>query len=117
MYKRENLGKGKGQLKEIGYKRYRNQIMNFRVTVEEKQKIEKRMELSGLSKQDFFIQSLMNQQVICIGNIKSFTEINRQLLQIEEHLKNVTTLVELDENMMESLRMILELYVGIKRIN
>lgn len=69
MFKRENLPKAKPKAKKNEKNRYRNVIMNFRVTQEEKEKIENRIALSGLNKQDYFIQSLMNQQVICYGNI------------------------------------------------
>ena len=73
MYKRGNLPTAKPKGKKNEKNRRRNVIMNFRVTPEEKRKIESRIELSGLNKQDYFIQSLMNQQVICFGNIRMFS--------------------------------------------
>lgn len=91
----------------------RNKIMNFYVTEEEKEKIEIRIKLSGLTKQEFYVQSMMNQEVICIGNVKTFDEMKKQLLTIEMHLKNVERVDELDKNVLESLRMILELFEGV----
>ena len=41
--------------------------MNFYVTEVEKEFIEIRMKLSGLTKQEFYVQSMMNQKVICLS--------------------------------------------------
>lgn len=114
MFKRDNLPKAHSEKSER--KRYRNVIMNFRVTAEEKERIEKRMELSGLSRQEFFIQSLMYQKVVCIGNVKSFEEINKRLSVIEEQIRNILATEEINQNALESLRMILELYDGLNRV-
>lgn len=113
MFKRDNMPKA--QSKDKKYKKTcpRNKIMNFYVTEEEKEKIEIRMKLSGLTKQEFYVQSMMNQKVICIGNIKTFDEMKKQLLQIGEYLKNITSDSQLDNNVLENLRMILELYHGV----
>ena len=54
IYKRETLGSEKRERRPENWTRERNVILHFRVTEEEKRKIEKRIELSGLSKQDFF---------------------------------------------------------------
>ena len=113
MYRRNNLPKAKPRTKKSEKNRYRNVIMNFRVTTEEKEKIERRVELSGLTRQEFFIQSLMNQKVICIGNVKSFKEIEKRMIEIYRHINCIQMAEELDGNILESLRMILELYKGI----
>lgn len=113
MYKRDNLPKAKPKAKKNEKNRYRNVIMNFRVTQEEKECIESRISLSGLNKQDYFIQSLMNQRVVCHGNIRMFNAVEKRLLEIEEKLRDIQGL-EVDENILVSLRMILELYAGAK---
>ena len=115
MFKRENLSNVKAKQRSNEYIRQRNVILNFRVKPEEKEKITRRMELSGLTKQEFLIQSLLNQKVICIGNTKSFDVIKKRLLEIENHLENIKIADELDENILESLCMILELYEGLNK--
>lgn len=113
MYKRDNLPKAQPKKKKNEKNRYRNVIMNFRVSPEEKEKIESRIAVSGLKKSDYFIQSLMNQIVICHGNIRMFDSIKTQLNLIMRRLENVQSAGDIDENMLESLRMILELYAGL----
>ena len=116
MYKRDNQPEAQPPQKADEHKRARNVILNFRVTVEEKKKIERRMALSGMDKQDFLIQSLMRQKVLCLGNVKTFDEMKKQLFEIKESLNTVNTSDQLDEENLESLRMILELYNGLNKV-
>ena len=89
--------------------------MNFRVTPEEKQLIDERIALSGLPRAEFFIQSCMYQNVITFGNVKTFDGIKKKLLVIDEHLQAVEKSEELDLKILESLRMILEMFAGLER--
>lgn len=89
--------------------------MNFRVTPEEKQLIDERIALSGLPRAEFFIQSCMYQKVITFGNVKTFDWMKKKLLVIDEHLQAVEKSKELDLKILESLRMILEMFAGLER--
>lgn len=89
--------------------------MNFRVTPEEKQLIDERIALSGLPRAEFFIQSCMYQKVITFGNVKTFDGMKKKLLVIDEHLQAVEKSKELDLKILESLRMILEMFAGLER--
>lgn len=94
-------------------KRKRNVIMNFRVTQEEKKLIDDRIALSGLSRADFFIKSCMHQKISTFGNIRTFEEIKRKMVLIDRHLQEVERTEELDVEILESLRMILEMLDGL----
>ena len=109
IYKRENLLPNNKQKSDSCNERKRNRIMNFRTTEEERQMINKRIELSGLPKQDFFITSCMHQPINVIGNVKTFDAIRKEMRVIDEHLRSVATTDELSLEMMESLRTILEI--------
>lgn len=95
-------------------RRKRNVILNFRVSEEEKKLINERITLSGLKKQDFFIQSCMYQKIVTYGNIKTFTEINKRLAYIEKTINSLQSVNELDIELLESLRMILEIFDGLQ---
>lgn len=94
--------------------RVRNQILNFRTTPEERKKIENRIALSGLTKSEFLIQSCMNQKIVVYGNVKVFAEINRQLSAIMEHITSTDFPNNLDDEILENLRTIMELSAGLK---
>lgn len=67
--------------------RKRNVILNFRVTEQEKGLIEKRIELSGLKKSDYFIESCLYQKILVKGNIRTSDKMKEQLAKIADALK------------------------------
>lgn len=115
IYRRKNLVSGVTPKKKNEKNRKRSVIVNFRVTPEEKQLIDERIALSGLPRAEFFIQSCMLQKVITFGNVKTFDAIRKKLLVIDEHLQAVEKSEELDLEILESLRMILEMFAGLER--
>ena len=112
-YRRDNLIAGVTS-KPKSKKRKRSVIMNFRVSPEEKKLIDDRIALSGLGKADFFIRSCMHQKISTFGNIRTFEEIKRKMLLIDKHLQEVERTEELDVEILESLRMILEMLDGLE---
>ena len=115
IYRRENFVSGVTLKKKNEKNRKRSVIVNFRVTPEEKQFIDERIALSGLPRAEFFIQSCMYQKVITFGNVKTFDGIKKKLVVIDEHLQAVQKSEELDLEILESLRMILEMFAGLER--
>ncbi|MBO4701519.1 MAG: DUF1778 domain-containing protein [Lachnospiraceae bacterium] len=84
VYRRENLSKGKRKKKKKDeHARKRNAIINFRVTPEERELIEARIDLSGLTRSEFFIESCLHQHITVIGNVRTFDEISIRLSRIE----------------------------------
>ena len=115
IYRRDNLVSGVVPKKKNEKNRKRSVIVNFRVTPEEKQLVDERIALSGLPKAEFFIQSCMHQKIVTFGNVKTFDVIRKKLLVIDEHLQTVPKSEELDIGVLESLRMILEMFHGLER--
>ena len=66
--------------------RKRNIILNFRVTEQEKNLIEKRIELSGLKKSDYFIESCLYQKILVKGHIRISDKMKEQLARIADAL-------------------------------
>ena len=83
--------------------------MNFRVSPTEKELIETRIKLTGMLKSKFFIQSCLYQTILVKGNIKTFTEIKKQIEQISKQINKNPNLEELEPEQVESLRIILEI--------
>ena len=113
--RRDNLVSGVTTKKKNEKNRKRSVIVNFRVTPKEKKFIDDRIVLSGLPRAEFFIQSCMHQSVITFGNVKTFDAIKKKMLMIDEHLQTVSKSEELDIEVLESLRMILEMFNGLER--
>lgn len=117
IYRRDTLVSGVSPKKKNEKNRKRNTIVNFRVTPEEKQLLDDRIALSGLARADFFIQSCLHQKVVTFGNVKTFDVIRKKLAVVNKHLQEVSKSEELDLEVLESLRMILELFDGLEREN
>lgn len=101
--------KRKSRSKKNEKNRVRNIIMNFRVSSTEKELIETRIKLTGMLKSKFFIQSCLYQRILVKGNIKTFTEIKKQMEQISNQINKNPNLEELEPEQVESLRIILEI--------
>lgn len=97
--------------------RKRNIILNFRVSEKEKHLIEKRIELSGMAKADFLIKSCLHQRIVTYGNVKTFGAIKNQIAVIDKHLMAVQKADELDLEVLESLRAILDILSGLEKEN
>ena len=115
IYRRDNLISGVCPKKKNEKNRKRSVIVNFRVTPEEKQLIDERIALSGLARAEFFINSCMHQKIVTFGNVRTFDEIKRKLAGIDRHLQQIEKSEELDIEVLESLRMILEMLDGLER--
>lgn len=115
IYRRDNLVSGVRPKKKNEKNRKRSVIMNFRVTPEEKQLIDERITLSGLARAEFFINSCMHQKIVTFGNVRTFGEMKRKLAGIDRHLQQIEKSEELDIEVLESLRMVLEMLDGLER--
>lgn len=109
IYRRVTQSGGKPKKKKNEKNRVRNAIINFHVSPTEKELIETRVALSGLSKADFFIESCMYQAILVKGNIKSFNEIKKRMTDIAAAINDNPDISNLSPELMESFRMILEI--------
>lgn len=89
--------------------RLRNQTVCFRATPEERREIEARIKISGIPKGQYYIQSLLHQQInIVVGKYQSdrlSLEIRRLREQIKKIENNVTNM---DITVLEDCRAILK---------
>ena len=113
IYKRNNLITGVIPKKKDEHARKRNVIINNRVTPEDRDIIYKRFELSGLTVQEYITVCCKYSKVTAIGNVKSFDAIRKEMKVIDEHLCQVQRADELDLQVLESLRAILEILNGL----
>ena len=74
IYTRETQSKGTVKKPKDEKARKRNTIINFRVSPEEKARIDARIAMTGLNKAEFFIESCLYQTVLVKGNIRTFRE-------------------------------------------
>lgn len=112
IYKRDSLVKDVIPKKSTKFNRKRSIIINNRVTPEDRDIIYKRIELSGRTIQDYVTECCKYGKVTAIGNVKNFDAIRREMKVIDEHLCQVQRADELDLEVLESRRVILEILDG-----
>lgn len=105
----EAINATKPKRKKNEHNRTRNVFLNFRMTQKERDLIETRIKLSGLTKSEFFIQSCLYQAVLVKGNIRTFSEIKNSIREIQQCLNVNSDLTALEGRQLESLRIIVEI--------
>ena len=62
--------------------RIRNKIVSFRMSEEEVKLLDRRVLLSGLTKQDYIINSLLGKQIAVYGNPYVFRSLHDELMKL-----------------------------------
>ncbi|RXZ28634.1 hypothetical protein EPT55_03375 [Fusobacterium necrophorum] len=114
MFKRPNISNtksnGKNKVKEKNRKR--NKIINFRVSQEELDLINKKIEMSMLTKQEYFIEMLTNHKVEVFADYRVVDAISKEIFLLAKVIKKFG---QLDDQENEILNFVLELYEEIKK--
>lgn len=109
IYRRKTQVSNTPKKKKDEKNRVRNTIMNFRVSPQEKKLIDARIALTGLPRAEFFISSCLYQKILVKGNVKTFGDIKAKITDITDVVNTNSDLAELDPEVRESLRIILEI--------
>lgn len=107
----QNL-KDKKKEKEPNINRKRNKILNFRVSEEEYDVICKKIELSGLKKQDYFISMLSNTMINIVPDYRLADSISKEIFQLAKVIKKYG---KLDGEDSDILLYVLEIYEQLKK--
>ena len=107
----QNL-KAKKKEKEPNINRKRNKILNFRVSEEEYDVICKKIELSGLKKQDYFISMLSDTMINIVPDYRLADSISKEIFQLAKVIKKYG---KLDGEDSDILLYVLEIYEQLKK--
>lgn len=116
IFRPESLQKRTKQIKEKKIKneknRKRNRILNFRVSQEEYDLINKQVEISGLSKQDYFIQLFGEHKINITADYRVLEAIAKEVFQLARVIKKFG---KLNVEEQDILLYVLEIYEEIKQ--
>ncbi len=93
--------------------RWRKRTVGFRVSEEESQLIDNLVAISGLPKQEYILNRLLNREVIVQGNPKVFKALKNQMILIYEELKGVEIITSDNEEMLTTLHSIVQIMEGL----
>ena len=94
--------------------RWRHKTVAFRVSQEESEQIDRMVRLSGLTKQDYIIQSVLHQKVVATGNPLILVQFRQNLQRIERELERIVQVSDMDEELLTPIRSMLEILEGFK---
>lgn len=114
MFRRKSLDEISKKVKDKNKKKNqkRNRILNFRVSEDEYALINKKIEISGLKKQDYFIQMLTQHEITLVSDYRLFDNISKEIFQLARVIKKFG---KLEDEEAEILIYILEIYEKIKK--
>lgn len=92
--------------------RKRNKLLNFRVTPDEWNLLMKKVEISGLLKQEYILNCLLHHQVKVKADYRLKDHVSMEILRLAQVIKKFGRLEDTDQKI---LSYILEIYEDIKQ--
>jgi len=93
-------------------KRKRNKTISFRATEEEAKLLNRKVELSGLTKQEYIISSLTSPTVSIKADYRLEDKFSLEIFRLAKVVKKYGRLEEEDQ---EILRLLIEIYYEIRK--
>ena len=95
------------------HNRWRNKTVAFRVSPEEWEQIERYVQLSGLTKQDYIVRRLQCRDVVVQGNPRVYKALRNQMADIYEELKRLERCSEANDELLYTIQLIAETMNGL----
>lgn len=92
--------------------RWRNVTIGFRVSKEENDAINEVVALSGLTKQEYIANKLLDREVVVTKNPRVYKALKDMMGSIYEELKRIEAAGECSEEFLETVRMVAWVYGG-----
>ena len=94
--------------------RWRSITVGFRVSPEEDSQIETLVRLSGLTKQDYILNRLLNRDVVVQGNPRVYKALRDQLAAVLAELQRIEAGENNSDELTDVIRMIAVILGGMK---
>lgn len=97
--------------------RWRNILVAFRVSPEESTLLNDLVKLSGLTKQDYLIQRVLEKDVIVQGTPRVYKALKTYMERIYFELRRLVNADELQPELLDLIRFVAIIYDGMKTEN
>ena len=97
------------------HNRWRNVTVAFRMSPEEAEKLNAFVRLSGLSKQDYLIRRVLQQEVTVIGSFRVYKALREQMASTLAELKRIKAGQKIDDELLDVIRMMTVILGGMKK--
>ena len=96
------------------HNRWRSKTVAFRVSPEEDAQIERYVQLSGLTKQDYITRRLINKEVVVQGNPRVYKALRNNLADVLTELQRIENGKDVDLELLDLIEMIADILGGMK---
>lgn len=96
------------------HNRWRSKTVAFQVSPEEDAQIERYVQLSGLTKQDYITRRLTHKDVVVQGNPRVFKALRNQLAEVLLELQRIETGGAVNDELLDLIEMIADILGGMK---
>lgn len=96
------------------HNRWRSRNISFRMSPEEARQLDMNVKLSGLTKQDYITQCLLNREIKVYGNPRVHKVLREQMTDILTELQRIEAGAHITEHTAETIRMIATIMDGLK---
>ena len=97
------------------HNRWRSVTVAFRMSPEEAEQLNRFVRLSGLSKQDYLIRRVLQQEVTVIGSSRVYKALRDQMAIILVELKRIEAGQAVDDELLDVIRMMTVILGGMKK--
>ena len=93
--------------------RFRSKTISFRISPEETEQLDVKVKLSGMTKQDYLINRVLQKEIVVQPNPRVYKALKNQLEAILEELKRINN-GGVDDELLETIQLINTTLYGIK---
>ena len=93
--------------------RWRNVIISFRMSPQERDDLNVRAKLSGLTKQDYIIKRLSERDIVVQPNTRVYKALRNQMAEILEELKRINNVAGIDSDLLDIIQITVQTYNGL----
>lgn len=93
--------------------RWRNVIVSFRMSPEERDDLNVRVKLSGLTKQDYIIKRLSERDIVVQPNTRVYKALRNQMAEILSELKRTESGGNIDSDLRDIIEIAAQTYNGL----
>ncbi len=88
------------------HNRFRSETIGFRVSPEENEQINIAVSLSGMTKQDYITNKLLDRQIVVKGNCKIHKAVYDQLTAVLEELRRIENGEGVNDELLDNIKLI-----------